>query len=143
MEREITVLTVSQPINVGSGSPRMFAPFFGRSSPFALDDPVVSTLHLRDDDDRFENSIYTPDETGQTLTRPATIGFGATATTLPVGTQLNNFIGSIMEDSHGNRFAMILPRISAAALRVKVITAIRFIENMPDFTPLTMRCTSG
>lgn len=113
MEREITVLTVSQPINVGSGSPHMFAPFSGRTTPFALDGPVVSTLHLLDDDGRFENSIYTPDETGQTLTRPATIGFGATATTLPVGTQLNNFIGSIMEDSHGNRFAMILPRLFA------------------------------
>lgn len=114
MEREITVLTVSQPINVGSGSPQMFAPFHGRTTPFTLDGPVISTIYLLDDDDRFHNSIYTPDETGQTLTRPATIGFGDSATTLPIGTQLNNFIGSIMEDSQGNRFAMILPRLFAA-----------------------------
>ncbi|WP_304615630.1 Hint domain-containing protein [Paracoccus sp. (in: a-proteobacteria)] len=110
MEREITVLTVSQPINVGSGSPQMYAPFFGRTTPFTLDGPVISTIHLLDDDDRFHNSIYTPDETGQSLTRPATIGFGDTAVTLPAGTRLNNFIGSIMVDSEGNRFAMILPR---------------------------------
>lgn len=110
MEREITLLTVSQPIPVGSMGEQLYAPFWGRTDWFSLSDPVLSTLYLEDDDDLFETGFYSGGETHQTLTQPATIGFDSGQITLPVGTRLSNFIGSVLEDEDGNRFVVLFPR---------------------------------
>lgn len=110
MEREITLLTVSQPIPVGSLGEQLFAPFWGQTGGFGLSDPQLSTLYLEDDDELFESGFYSGDETQQTLTQPATIGYGSTQTTLPAGTRLSNFIGSVLADEDGNQFVVLFPR---------------------------------
>lgn len=111
MERQITLLTVSQQIMPGDGGAALFAPFAGAGSePFLLADPVVSTLYLQDDSDQFVSGFYSGDATQQALTQPAVIGYGDSQITLPAGTRLSNFIGSVLTDDDGNRFALIYPR---------------------------------
>ncbi|MFN3525004.1 MAG: Hint domain-containing protein [Paracoccus sp. (in: a-proteobacteria)] len=110
MEREITLLTVSQPIPAGSTGEMLYAPFWGSTNWFSLSDPILSTLYLEDDDEQFVSGFYSGGETQQTLTQPATIGYDSGQITLPVGTRLSNFIGSVMVDEGGNRFVFIFPR---------------------------------
>lgn len=111
MERQITLLTVSQPIAPGDGGSAQYAPFAGAgSAPFLLEDPVLSTMSLRDDDDQFVSGFYSGDATQQALTQPAVIGYGASQITLPTGTRVSNFIGSVLTDDAGNRFVALYPR---------------------------------
>ncbi|MFN3274496.1 MAG: Hint domain-containing protein [Paracoccus sp. (in: a-proteobacteria)] len=111
MERQITLLTVSQPIAPGDGGAAQYAPFAGAgSAPFLLENPVLSTMILQDDDDQFVSGFYSGDATQQALTQPAVIGYGASQITLPIGTRLSNFIGAVLTDDAGNRFVALYPR---------------------------------
>ncbi len=110
MDYRITMLTVSQVIPSGSQGNQKHVPWSDSSAPITFHDPVVSTITIRDDDSRFDSAYYTPEENQQTLTEAVTFGYGATAETLPAGTQMANFLASNIIDSHGNRFVMLFPK---------------------------------
>ncbi|QBX34764.1 Hint domain-containing protein [Paracoccus liaowanqingii] len=111
MSYQITVLTLADKItsatNMGNWR---WAPWTDRQ-PIVFNDPVLTTIHLSDDDPDFNSSYYTPDEDDQKLLEPATFGYGDAAVTYPVGTGLANFQGSIIEGQDGNQFFAVFPRL--------------------------------
>lgn len=109
MDYQITVLTVSQTIPVGSATAR-FGPWASVSGPITFNHPQLSTMTISDDDPEFESSNYSPGETQQTLTEDTVLGYGAAEQTIPAGTKIGNFIGSYIADADGNRFALVFPR---------------------------------
>lgn len=115
MSYQITVLTVSGIIPTGSASPGNNAPWFNIRSGITLNNPVLSTISVEDDDAQFDTLFYAPSENMQRLEHTATIGHGASATVLPAGTQLSSFIGSYLVDDLGNRFFVAFPRQAGTA----------------------------
>ncbi|MBU3032271.1 Hint domain-containing protein [Paracoccus sp. XHP0099] len=110
------MLTVSQVIPTASSGNAAHAPWSNSRQPITFHDPVLSTISISDDDPAFESSLYTPGETQQRLSEDTTFGHGAAAETLPAGTQLGNFLASLILDDQGNSFIMLFPRRFDAAL---------------------------
>ncbi|WP_265500243.1 Hint domain-containing protein [Paracoccus beibuensis] len=116
---KITVLTFSNVIPVGSSSPSNYAPWANSTAPVNMSQATRSEITLSDEDSFFESGRYSPEETDQRLAAPATFGYGLSETTLLPGTQLSNFIGSVMSgptrlDAAGtpvvDQFVMVFPR---------------------------------
>ncbi len=109
MQHTITVLTVSTTIPAGPDGVLFDAPW-SDGTPIVLNDPILSTIVISDDDDAFHSGAYTYDETGQTLVEDATFGYGANAKMVPAGTQMSNFIGSTITSDTGDSFVVMYPR---------------------------------
>lgn len=114
MDYKITMLTVSQAIPSGSPSPEKYVPWSNSRAEITFRDPILSTVTITDDDATFDSRFYTPGETQQTLTNDTTFGYGSTAQTIPAGTQMANFHGSVIADEGGNSFVMLFPRSFAS-----------------------------
>jgi len=107
----ITVLTVSTRIPTDLYDAALVdSPWSGDRAPIVFDDPVLSTIRISDDDPNLEMGFYTPSEDDQKLVEPATIGFGDSAVTLPAGTALTNYVGSVIGGADGSRFVLLFPR---------------------------------
>lgn len=111
MEYQVTLLTVSQPIPTGSSGTASLQPWANSSLPITFNNPQLSEVAISDDDPEFESGFYTPSETQQTLVNDTTFGYGASSTVLTAGTQMSNFIGSVLEDQDGHKFVAIFPRV--------------------------------
>lgn len=114
MEYQVTMLTVSQPIPTGIGGTKAYSPWSNSSYPINFSNPQLSTVRIVDDDAKFESGIYTPTENQQTLVNDTTFGFGSQSQTLAAGTQMSNFIGSVIKDQHGDEFFVVFPRSLAS-----------------------------
>lgn len=114
MDYKITMLTVSQQIGVGTTSPSKYAPWSNVSGTITFHNPQMGAIIVSDDDNMLNTGLYATDSTGQELTSDTVFGYGASAQTIPAGTRISNFIGSILrhEDADGNRYdyAVIFPR---------------------------------
>ncbi|MDM7459156.1 MAG: Hint domain-containing protein [Paracoccus sp. (in: a-proteobacteria)] len=108
MEHQILLLTFPTPIPADSGS---YYPFHNMISQFTIADARQDIVYLYDEEERFRPFFYGTPTDQQYLTRPLTVGQGASEETLPAGTQLTNFLGSILRDDAGNRFVVMFPRI--------------------------------
>lgn len=107
---EITMLTFDGAIPTGSQTPGKFAPWANRGEGriVELSPGRRETILLEDDDDKFHNGYYTPEETHQILIEDRV--FGADTDVTPAGTRLAGFIGSRLVDDDGNHFRVMFPR---------------------------------
>ena len=117
MEQVLLMLNVAEPIRVGEYASEVDAPYFGQYAAFSFSDPEQSLVRIFDTTPTFGSPFYgTPDmaepgNTDQTLISDLVIGSGSYAETLPAGTQLMNWTGSIVEDMvTGNRYKLMFPR---------------------------------
>ncbi|WP_169308780.1 Hint domain-containing protein [Paracoccus gahaiensis] len=110
MSYQITVLTLADRITSATDEGnREFAPWTDRQ-PIVFTDPVLTTIRISDDDPHFNSGLYSPGEDQQKLLDPVTFGYGATAVTVPAGTALSNFQGSIIAGQGSDRFFAMFPR---------------------------------
>lgn len=108
MEQQILLLTFPVPIPADGGA---FYPFQGVTTPFSMAEARQDVIYLYDEEEVFRPFFYGSQTDQQYLTRPLTVGQGESEETLPAGTQLSSFLGSILRDDAGNRFVMLFPRI--------------------------------
>lgn len=112
-EVTLTIMTVASPIPTGTGGANPYTPYSGNFGPITLDDPQLGTITLTDDDPNFQNARLTPGETDQRLVSETVLGSGSYAQTLPAGTQLSAFSGSVLV-GNGGVYHVMFPRISTA-----------------------------
>ncbi|SIT00961.1 Hint domain-containing protein [Paracoccus saliphilus] len=110
MKYEITMLTFDEPIPTGTVSGG-FAPWSNShvNVPFDLGGAQEDIILLEDDDSSFNSRYRDLDKTGQSLIQDTV--FGNDPSAVPTGTRLASFIGSRIEDSHGNHFRVMFPRV--------------------------------
>ena len=113
-EVTLTIMTVDSPIPTGTGGANPYTPFSGFFGAINLDNPQMGTITLTDDDPNFENARLTPSETDQRLVSETVLGTGSYAQTLPAGTQLSAFSGSVLV-GNGGVYHVMFPRISTAS----------------------------
>ena len=135
LDYPITVLTLSQPIPVGTLGAARFEPWVGKIGPLAMPDATLSTITLSDGDGKLDN-IYAAKSAGvieseQRLTAPATFGSGSAQTTLASGTQLSFAYGSIIQDSDGNRFIVSFPNSGTTSVNGTIVGGYTSVLVMP------------
>ncbi|TNH41172.1 Hint domain-containing protein [Paracoccus haeundaensis] len=109
MEHTITVLTISNVIPAGGIGLLADAPW-SNGAPIVMNDPVLSTIVISDDDDAFRSGTYTYDETDQLLVNDAVFGHGDNAKITPAGTQMSNFVASIITSDAEDSYVVMYPR---------------------------------
>lgn len=105
MQYAVTMVTFTTQIAAGSSGTDARRAFFGQRN-IDFSKAQIDRLVIQDDDAGFDyirhGTTGYPNETGQTLVSPTTIGNAATP--FPTGTQFSAYPGSILTDSLGQRF---------------------------------------
>ncbi|WP_240643672.1 Hint domain-containing protein [Paracoccus siganidrum] len=136
----MTVLSVSQAIAVGSGTPRSHAPWGGQStgSNIVFHDPQLSEITIDDDDPVFDAQRYSPDYQ-QTVASTVSVGHNGSIV-IAAGTRLSSHIGTIIRDPEGYEYYALFPR-AAEPGQVGVElgrTAVLIIPHSGGQTPHTV-----
>lgn len=135
----ITMIILQAPALTGSGGMKPYEPWSVGSASFTLPQAQVTSLVIGDDDGLFETTFYSKDEDQQRLLADAVIGSGNHAVTVPAGTMMSHFAGSIIRDGNGNQFIATFPRTTTQGAMGEIVggkTAI-LITPVPVKDPAT------
>ena len=111
MQHSIIMVTLDSRIPSGGSGIWARQAFYNKSN-IDFTGARLDTLLIDDDNDGFSYlDTSKPSEDRQTLIEPVIFGHGTEP--LPAGTQLSAYMGTIIEDSDGNRFYAFFPALPA------------------------------
>ena len=101
MNYHISMLTFSSKIPTGTTSELLrSSPWSNSTAPFTITGVENVQVAISDDDERFQSGYYSPSEQGQTLVNDLLLK----DQTIPAGTQMTHYIGSIIRSTSPNEF---------------------------------------
>lgn len=114
--KTIIMLTLPDPIPVGSSGNKPIEPWSGTTGSFSLASAVRTDLAIDDDDNNFDALRYKPDSQ-QTLIKDTLIGSGDNQVLMRAGDQISHFAGSIIRDTtSGNTYVVTFARGSSTSV---------------------------
>ena len=139
-EYRIMMVVLPDPAPTGASTGTLSnAPWSNGGAGFTLSAAQVEYLTITDDDDMFDGHYYAKGEDQQLLVEEAVIGSGSHASTVPAGTGISHFLGSVIRDAQGNEFIATFARSASSGGLGTVLggkTAV-FITPVPKPDPIT------